>query len=198
MNRPNPLDKFWASPAKTFVVFFLLLNLAFFSLDRLLILYSSYLAESVLHDNDKFVYELCLNETIRANLGVEYREFCEKAEVAAGSWVLLRALKRMISRTYLCGDTPCIDVLERVLEIVTRSMAWTMAAFFAGVVFVLGVGLWWCSRVSTARTKHSTVRQNTVDVESFVREEPMMIYQIADDGRASSSSTSASNKQKVL
>ena len=70
---------------------------------------------------------------------------CHSAEEFSRRFVFLAALKRTIQATHLCGDVPCIELLGLVLEIVTRSLAFTMCAVLIGVLATLAGVLYCCA-----------------------------------------------------
>ena len=122
--------------------------------------------------DDAFVdNNICKNNDLKANLGENYIEVCHRAEVLSQKWVLLNAFKRTIQNTYLCGDVPCIELFERIMEIVTRSLAWTVCAVLIGVILTVCIAVYCFGTCcgGSRRWKKSNVRY--IDLEQQVDEE---------------------------
>lgn len=109
--------------------------------------------------DDKFVSdEICKNVTLRANLGLQYESICHEATVGAKVWPIIRAVKHVIQHTHLCGDIPCLDVVDHFLDSLSRSMAWTLACIVLVLLLVVIILVY----VGTKRTSH----KHKYDVET--------------------------------
>ena len=133
----------WNFPIKSFFVFFLALNVTMFVFHRLIMFHDFYHQARATLKDDKFVdINICQNDKLKANLGENYVEICHRAEVDSQKWVFLNAFRRTIQNTYLCGDVPCLELFERIMEIVTRSLAWTVCAVLIGVILTVCLGIY--------------------------------------------------------
>ena len=133
----------WNFPMKSFFCFFLALNVTMFALHRLIMFSDFYYLERSALKDDSFVNDhICRNDTLKANLGENYVQICHRAEVDSQKWVMLNAFRRTIQNTFLCGDISCIELFEKILEIVTRSLAWTICAVLIGVIVTSFLGIY--------------------------------------------------------
>lgn len=153
----------WKFPLKAFMLFFLSLNVTLFILHRMIMFVDFYNIELLSATEHTHVLEhICQNATLKAGLGENYMEMCHTAEELSRRYVLLSSLKRTIQDTHLCGDVACIEYFERILEIVTRSLAFTMCAVLIGVLGTL-VGVIYCCGGRNARTR--TSYQNNLPIQ---------------------------------
>ena len=172
----------WNFPLKSFVVFFLALNVTMFAFHRIIMFVDFYHEERAMMKDDSFVdINICQNDNLKANLGQNYVEMCHRAEVDSQKWVFLNAFRRTIQNTYLCGDVPCLELFEIILEIITRSLAWTICAVLIGVVITVCLGVYCfgsCCGGSKRWTK-SNVRYIDLEQQEQQFNEPLQI--IYDD-----------------
>jgi len=100
----------WNFPIISFLVFFMSLNATLFIFHRIIIFHDFYQEASKLYKDDSFVNEnICQNDNLKANLGLNYIEVCDRAEVHSQKSVFLNAFKKTIQVTYICGDISCIE-----------------------------------------------------------------------------------------
>ena len=162
----------WRFPFKSFVLFFVSLNVTLFVLHRFILFADHYHVESQNSKEHSHVFEhICRNATLRAGLGPNYIDICHSAETLAMRFVWLAALKRTIQDTHLCGDVACMELLERFLEIVTRSLAFTACAVLVGVLATLVSVIYCCA----GRRSRSQRRFTSVDLEEAHMDEPKTI-----------------------
>jgi len=94
--------------------------------------------EIKLWENDFFVaMNICNNNTLKANLGVQYQNICEEAEVNVNVRPVLRAIRKVIQNTYLCGDTSCIHIFEDVLNVMSGTIVWTLLSMILTLLLVI-------------------------------------------------------------
>lgn len=173
----------WNAPIKSFAVFFAALNVTLFLCHRIIMFYDFFHQESALLRDDKFVNDnICLNNELRANLGASYIDVCHRAEVDSQKFVWLNAFRRTIQHTYLCGDVSCIELFETIVEIISRSLAWTIASIIFGIVLTICLGVYCFGFFGggSRRWKKSNVRY--VDLEEQEFDQPLqIIYDGFDD-----------------
>ena len=167
----------WRFPLKSFVLFFVSLNVTLFVLHRFILFADHYQLESRNSKEHLHVIEhICRNATLRAGLGPNYIDICHSAETQAMRFVWLAALKRTIQDTHLCGDIACLDLFEQLLEIVTRSLAFTACAVLVGVLATL-VSVFYCC---AGRRNRSQQRFKSVNLEEAQMEEQLTILDFND------------------
>lgn len=94
--------------------------------------------EIKLWENDLFVVmNICNNNTLKANLGAQYQNICEEAEVSVNVRPVLRAIRKVIQNTYLCGDTSCIHIFENVLDIMSGTVVWALLCVILTLFLVI-------------------------------------------------------------
>ena len=140
--KPKKIDQIcriiWNFPIKSCMVLILGINISMFFLHRLIMFIDFYTEENNSYKDDLYVNNhICQNNTLKANLGSEYVDICHKAEQNSQKYIFLNAFRRTINNTYLCGDIACIELFEIILEIVTRSLAWTFCAGLFLIICVL-------------------------------------------------------------
>ena len=166
----------WLAPTKSLLVFIVSVKIVLFIAHRGLMYRNAYYEASVRFANDLFVNsEICSNERLRANLGAEYADICQRAPINVQQWPALNALNAVIAQTHLCGDVGCVDMFERIVEIVTRSLAWTVAAFMIGVLLTI-LGLVYCFGSCGGLRKRRKTSVNYMDLEEQF--EPLQITYI--------------------
>jgi len=160
----------WNFPLKSFVVFFMGVNVSMFFVHRILMFVDFYHHESASFKDDAFVNEnICQNDNLKANLGSNYVDICHRAEVDSQKWVSLNAFRMTIQNTYLCGDVSCIELFEQLMEIVTRSLAWTVCAVLIGVILLVFMIVYCVGSCGGGRRwKKSNIRY--IDLEEQVNE----------------------------
>lgn len=130
----------WTFPFKSLLLFFVTLNVTLFLLNRILLFNEIYNQESLAAMEHAHVFEtICQNHTIRAGLGERYIDICHSAQEYAQHYVFVLSLQQTVQQTYLCGNTPCLDTVEQFLEIITRSLAFTVCTVLVSVVVTLFV-----------------------------------------------------------
>ena len=161
----------WNFPLKSFLVFFLATNVTMFVFHRLIMFHDFYHQERAMLKDDSYVNQhICQNDTLKANLGENYVQICHRAEVDSQKWVLINAFRRTIQNTFLCGDAACLELFETIMEIVTRSLAWTICAVLIGVIVTVCVGIYCFGTCcgGSRRWKKSNVRY--IDLEEQIDE----------------------------
>tara|TARA_B100001094_G_scaffold209698_2_gene203610 strand:+ start:10741 stop:11181 length:441 start_codon:yes stop_codon:yes gene_type:complete len=94
--------------------------------------------ELKLWENDFFVaMNICNNDTLKANLGAQYQNICDEAEVNVNVRPILRAIRKVIQNTYLCGDTACVHIFEDVLNILSGTVVWTLLSVIMTLLLVI-------------------------------------------------------------
>ena len=94
--------------------------------------------EIKLWENDYFVaVNICQNQTLKANLGAQYQNICDEAEVNVNVRPTLRAIRKVIQNTYLCGDSSCIHLFETVLSILSGTVVWALLSVIVTLLAVL-------------------------------------------------------------
>lgn len=174
------LETVWKFPARAFLLFFASLNVSFFILHRIIIFKDSYQIEAQMINEDTFVFNnICKNNTLKANLGQNYVDICHRAEVHSQKSPFINAVRHTIQNTYLCGDQPCIEIFEQVLEIVTRSLAWTLCAIMC-VLFLTLCLIIYCSGSRCGRKWSKRHKIQRYDIEEQL-EEPLQIQYVDYD-----------------
>lgn len=137
--------------------------MVFFSVHRLLMFGQYHMEEIKLWENDFFVAtNICSNETLKANLGAQYQNICEEAEVNVNVRPVLRAIRKVIQNTYLCGDSSCIHLFEDLLSILSGTMAWAMLSVILTLILVILLFLCIGGRGGIKKRKQMT----SYDIES--------------------------------
>tara|TARA_B100000787_G_scaffold165005_1_gene148376 strand:- start:6342 stop:6902 length:561 start_codon:yes stop_codon:yes gene_type:complete len=169
----------WQFPFKSFVLFFITLNFTLFLLHRAILFVELYSSEAQSAKEHSYVAtQICSNITLRAGLGVNYIDICHSAEEFANRLVFLVALKRTMQSIHLCGDIPCLELLDQLLEILTRSLAFTMGAVLVAVVVVLIGVLYCCGSGVRRRRRHEDVRSVHSDQQEF---DPLTLNDLDDN-----------------
>lgn len=170
------------SPIHLLTMFCVLAWIVFFTVHRLLMFGQFHMEEIKLWENDFFVAtNICNNETLKANLGMQYQNICEEAEVNVNVWPTLRAVRKVIQHTYLCGDSSCVHIFEDVLSVLSGTLVWTLSAVVVTLSFVV-VALIACSsrRARSPGKQHRTL----YDIESTrvqMKDKSSSIFFIADE-----------------
>jgi ABC-type sugar transport system permease subunit len=134
--------------------------IVFFSIHRLLMFGQFHKEELKLWENDFFVaMNICRNETLKANLGAQYQYICDEAEVNVNVHPILRAIRKVIMNTYLCGDTSCIHIFENILDILSATVVWTLLSVILTLFLVILLFL-------CLGRKGSHRRKTSYDIES--------------------------------
>lgn len=148
------------SPIHLLSVFCVVAWILFFSVHRLLMFGQFHKEEIKLWENDFFVAtNICSNDTLKANLGAQYQNICEEAEVNVNVRPVLRAIRKVIQNTYLCGDSSCIHIFEDILDILSGTVVWTLLSVILTLFFVILLFL-------CIGKKGSSKRKTSYDIES--------------------------------
>lgn len=154
------------SPVHTIAIFCTVIWMGAFVLNRLVLFRQSWEEETVRWNNDNFVTnEICLNTTLRANLGQDYEHICHKAAVDSKVGPVWRATHTVLSHTHLCGDTPCTVLIDHFLDTLSRSMAWTLAVLTAVLLLIIIVGVWFGTRRCTIPTTKYDLEHTRLSIE---------------------------------
>lgn len=85
-----------------------------FVLSRAIMLIEAWYHEVEVQKDDTFVLtNLCKNNFIYTHMGETYSDVCSRARLALSLSPFAKALRRVVSNTYLCGDVSCMSLLER-------------------------------------------------------------------------------------
>lgn len=178
----------WNFPLKSFVVFFMGVNVSMFLVHRIIMFVDFYHMENASFKDDHFVNEnICKNDNLKANLGSNYVDICHRAEIDSQKWVLMNAFRMTIQNTYLCGDEPCMELFERLMEIVTRSLAWTVCAVLIGMIIILCLLVYFVGACGGGGRRWNKSKVRYIDLEEQVDEmqqyrEPLrIVYENYDD-----------------
>ena len=126
------------SPIHILSLFCVFAWIVFFSIHRLLMFGQFHKEEIKLWENDFFVaVNICSNDTLKANLGAQYQNICEEAEVNVNVRPVLRAIRKVIQNTYLCGDMSCVHIFEDVLEVLSGTVVWTLLSVILTLFLVI-------------------------------------------------------------
>lgn len=148
------------SPVQRLVGFCISAWIILFVLHRFVMLREAWQEHYELWKDDRFVAEeICRNVTLRANLGLQYESICHDATVGANVWPITRAVKHVIDQTHLCGDISCLDILDHILELLSKSMVWTLACVVLVLMSVLAMFV-------CAFSKKPSPKRPTLDVET--------------------------------
>ena len=160
----------------------------FFTVHRLLMFAQFHMEEIKLWENDFFVASnICRNETMKANLGAQYQYICEEAEVNVNVRPTLRAIRKVIQNTYLCGDSSCLHIFEDILHILSGTIVSAMICVILTLLVV--VVLFICLG---RRAPRANKRKTSFDIESTrvqMRDEEFLVLRDDDDDYGSSSIT---------
>ena len=114
-----------AAQARKLFVFVTSLWLASFVSSRVMLFQRELVQAQQNYADDQFTLAtVCGNNDIRANLG-RNGHICETAAVAVRIPPWQTALAAVFAQTYLCGDTPCLQILHGATSTVT-SMVFTV------------------------------------------------------------------------
>lgn len=148
------------SPIHILSLFCVFAWIIFFSVHRLLMFAQFHKEEIKLWENDFFVaMNICNNNTLKANLGAQYQNICEEAEVNVNVRPFLRATRKVIQNTYLCGDASCLHIFENLLDILSGTVVWTLLSVILTLFFVILLFL-------CVGKKGSPCRKTSYDIES--------------------------------
>jgi len=117
-------------------VFVTSLWLASFASSRVMLFHRELVQAQQDHADDVFTLStVCANNDIRANLG-RNGHICEAAAVAVRISPWQTALAAVFARTYLCGDTPCLQILHGATSTVTSMVFTLICALISPWAFV--------------------------------------------------------------
>ena len=174
----------WNFPLKSFVLFFLSLNITLFLIHRIIMFHTFYKQNEQIMRDDLFVVEnICKNDTLKANLGADYISLCHAAEINSEGWVFLRAAQETIRNTYFCGDIACLELFEQIMEIVTRSIVWAVCAVLVLIIFLLFLFVYCIGTCGFGRNWRKQ-KLNYIDIEYQNQphhQEPLKILYHDDD-----------------
>ena len=127
----------WESPVRFTAAFLAVTWCALFTGHRLIMFKEAWVRETLTLQDSDFVNEnICRHDWMRANLGEEYSDVCERAKYNARLWPSVSAAKYVVEHTHLCGDAPCTEVLRQVADAVGYTVA--ICSFSAlGAVYAL-------------------------------------------------------------
>jgi hypothetical protein len=86
-----------------------LLWLFTFVVSRINNFHEAYIEESNKRSNEKWILKQCSDPEFFSNMKQHADALCSKVENNARASLLLRALNRVASSTYVCGSSSCID-----------------------------------------------------------------------------------------
>jgi hypothetical protein len=129
-----------------------------FVLSRVIMLVEAWYHEVEVQKEDIFVLaNLCNNHFIKSSMGETYSDVCGRARLALSLSPIAKAVRRVVSNTYLCGDVSCMSLLERGFA--------TVGTLAMGVCAVVAVGAVALGRVVS--TMYSSRGRAAYDIESM-------------------------------
>jgi len=124
----------WQSPVRFVGVFLVLCWCGMFLGHRAIMLNQAWVREAQRHQDARFVdANICQHDWIKANLGEQYSEVCDRARYNARLWPIVSAVQTVVKQTHLCGDVECVALLRDVLEAVGVTVALVVGAALAAV-----------------------------------------------------------------
>ena len=109
-----------------------------FLLSRFIMLVEAWYHEAELSKDDAFVLaNICSNHFIKSSMGHTYSDVCSRARLSLSLSPFAKAVRRVVSETYLCGDVSCISLLERGFATV-GTLAMGVCATAAVVAIAVG------------------------------------------------------------
>jgi len=148
----------WNSPVRFVATFLSLTWATLFIGHRIIMFKEAWLREWItLQDSEFVVDNICRHDWMRANLGEEYSDVCERAKFNAHLWPAVSAAKYVVKNTHLCGDDTCLEVLRQVVD----AIGYTVAVATASALVLLLLATW-CIGKTYKRTRQTEELSTTL------------------------------------
>ena len=104
-----------SSPKQLFLIILTMWLASFLSSRGLLFMKEYAIAKKHFKDDIFTLTAICNNNDIKANLG-KNAHICEQAQINVEVYPWQTAFQKVVDNTYLCGNTPCLDLFDQATQ----------------------------------------------------------------------------------
>lgn len=113
-----------------FVLFFVTLStISLFVLSRVYIFQHEYNVLNTERLNEEWLFQQCEDDNFYHQMK-HHSQLCDEIAARQTDSVWLEAIKRVAGKTYLCGEQPCVEIINSIVD-------WCLGRGFLVVVFFL-------------------------------------------------------------